>query len=995
MRRVLTGFLLAMLLAMSGAALWAQGDDVGDAFKRPDAQEQQRLRDLLATPIDATLSSQAIQAELVARRRAVDILGDDVLREHWLREAVRLRPFDPWAKWVLGIHLFTLGQRDEGIGFVQQAVSSSMDPYARVFMASQIACLHVWQGEISAAQASADSVAAAIQAVEAKARTSRDVQYLTRAMSRNASCVSQIEMRAGHFANALKAQEKSEFQLRKALATLADAGALDTSDGIGAQTDLADGLIAKVHLYEALGRLTDAENAMVDLLHYTSEVQLKRHQLGASYLAASQLRFAQREFVQAEDLARKADDAYARMGREPTHGSRLELIRDVVSALVGQKRWDAALHEFERVDGLSRTDPNTKRNVRFNFERALTYFGNRRYDEASALFAEVERDNRSKFGETNFFTAEARGLQGAALWRSGLAENRARALPLLKNAVRDYMDPANADCQENIGIRRELREMVFSAYLDAMASFPGENPLDAIGPADWFHGGVVQEALNDAAVRAAVNSESLSAVVRRDQDAKNEISALRHFLSGGVGAVRSPLPDVAAKMRERIAELERERAQLRAEIRARFPDYDQLVRPRPPTVRELASLLSPQQALLMLLPTTDAVYVWAMAADRPSMFYRAAVTEAEVSASVQRLRNQLDLDAGPQAGRQFDDKAAFDLYNKLLAPLAPVWSGKAQLIVAAGGALSQLPFAVLRTNPLGGNGLSAPWLIRDVSITQAPSLSAWVAMGALRRRSSADQAFLGWGDPSFGGQRAKAPESNRLSRKVALDRPAVQGKLDAPEALSVRSGVQYSAIPALPDTRDELISIARELHADVDNDVLLGNKATRASVLGANQSGQLAAKRVLVFATHGLMAGDLPNLTQPALALAANDLATDDSLSPLLTLEDVLGLRLNADWVVLSACNTAAAEGRAGEALSGLARGFFYAGARSLLVTQWAVESESAKRLTTATFRHYVANPASPKAESLRQAMLEVMAVPKYSHPAFWAPYTLVGDGGR
>jgi CHAT domain-containing protein len=81
--------------------------------------------------------------------------------------------------------------------------------------------------------------------------------------------------------------------------------------------------------------------------------------------------------------------------------------------------------------------------------------------------------------------------------------------------------------------------------------------------------------------------------------------------------------------------------------------------------------------------------------------------------------------------------------------------------------------------------------------------------------------------------------------------------------------------------------------------------------------------------------------------------------------------------------------------MSGLARGFFYAGSRALLVTHWAVESESARMLTTETFRHYVANPTAPKAESLRQAMLQVMALPQYRHPAYWAPYSLVGDGGR
>jgi len=166
-------------------------------------------------------------------------------------------------------------------------------------------------------------------------------------------------------------------------------------------------------------------------------------------------------------------------------------------------------------------------------------------------------------------------------------------------------------------------------------------------------------------------------------------------------------------------------------------------------------------------------------------------------------------------------------------------------------------------------------------------------------------------------------------------------------------------------------------------------------VLRESISGELAKRRVVVFATHGLMAGDLPNLTQPALAMAGTRDDVQNVLAPLLTLEDVLTLKLNADWVVLSACNTAAADGKAEEALSGLARGFFYAGSRSLLVTHWAVDSESAVTLTTETFKNYQSKPTEAKAESLRQAMLTVMANPATAHPTHWAPFALVGDGAR
>jgi CHAT domain-containing protein len=307
-----------------------------------------------------------------------------------------------------------------------------------------------------------------------------------------------------------------------------------------------------------------------------------------------------------------------------------------------------------------------------------------------------------------------------------------------------------------------------------------------------------------------------------------------------------------------------------------------------------------------------------------------------------------------------------------------------------------LPFGVLQTRANGGFRADAPWLIKEAAISQVPSLSAWLATKSMASGKPAEQAFAGWGDPAFGMRVAVAANDSAQVRNVALSRDKVLLDFDTSQhSAKLRSALDYASIPPLPETRSELLSIAAALKADSASDLYLGAQATRESVLEANSRSVLRNKRVLAFATHGLMAGDLPNLMQPALAMAASGTQTQDPLAYLLTLEDVLKLKLNADWVVLSACNTAAGDGKSEEALSGLARGFFYAGSRSLLVTHWSVESESAKQLTTATFEHYASNPGAPKAESLRQAMLKVMAVPQYSHPAFWAPYALVGDGGR
>jgi CHAT domain-containing protein len=141
----------------------------------------------------------------------------------------------------------------------------------------------------------------------------------------------------------------------------------------------------------------------------------------------------------------------------------------------------------------------------------------------------------------------------------------------------------------------------------------------------------------------------------------------------------------------------------------------------------------------------------------------------------------------------------------------------------------------------------------------------------------------------------------------------------------------------------------------------------------------------------------LPGLDQPALALSNPQLVKDPENDGFLTMEEVLGLKLNAEWVVLSACNTASADGKGSEAVSGIGRTFFYAGARSLLVSNWAVESTSARLLTTRIFTLQAEQPSLGRAEALRQSMIALMntrqAGGDYSHPIFWAPFSLIGDG--
>ena len=225
-------------------------------------------------------------------------------------------------------------------------------------------------------------------------------------------------------------------------------------------------------------------------------------------------------------------------------------------------------------------------------------------------------------------------------------------------------------------------------------------------------------------------------------------------------------------------------------------------------------------------------------------------------------------------------------------------------------------------------------------------------------------------------------------------------RLRAAPRLGEVSSAQLANLPRLPDTADEVRDIALVMNADLTRDVFTGRQASEGRV----KSMTLAGYKVLAFATHGLVPGDLDGLNQPALALSSPKLVggEDDGL---LTMSEILTLKLDADWVVLSACNTASGNGAGAEAVSGLGRAFFYAGTRALLVSNWPVETTSARALTTNIFGRQAKDASLSRADALRQSMLSLIDGPgfkdgqgnivfSYAHPIFWAPFSLVGDGG-
>ncbi|MGQ0675629.1 MAG: CHAT domain-containing protein, partial [Rhodospirillales bacterium] len=334
------------------------------------------------------------------------------------------------------------------------------------------------------------------------------------------------------------------------------------------------------------------------------------------------------------------------------------------------------------------------------------------------------------------------------------------------------------------------------------------------------------------------------------------------------------------------------------------------------------------------------------------------------------------------------------------------WGQAKSRVVVPPGALAQLPFARRPTpaaagaaTPVPFQGYAAvPWLARKAAIAQLPSVASLATLRALPGADAKRQPFVGFADPWFSAEQA-AEAKRAQPAQIAMRGGKSLALRSAPKSAEAQAA-EFKTLPRLPDTADEVRSIAQALKADAKS-IYLGAAANKDAVRKAKLDGY----RIVMFATHGLVAGEITGLSQPALAMSGPEVAPEGG-NGLLTMEEILSLKLDADWVVLSACNTATGQGAGSEAVSGLGRAFFYAGTRALLVSNWPVETVSARILTTDLFRRQAEAKGLSRAEALRLAMMALVDGPgavdpatkkpafSYAHPIFWAAFALVGDGG-
>jgi CHAT domain-containing protein len=783
-------------------------------------------------------------------------------------------------------------------------------------------------------------------------------------------------------------------------------------------------LLATARTVAKQGRLSEAEalarKALLDILDQQSRYS---PETPAFIVGLASVIVEEGRYKEAEDLAQSALETQRTLGVADDAPETASILSNLANILVLQGNAKEAQAVFAQLDQAIENWPPARRDAyQSSGSRVAMLYAAGQVEAGVAAAEELVKRETARKGANSFDAALGRGLLAIGYARSNRAADALRAfktsIPVMLAAARESGDD---DDPTVVASRQARLQRIVEAYFNALvdqAKDPNDVAEETFALSDAIRGHVVGHSLADASARLAAKDPALAELVRSEQDLSKQIEsslgAINNLLSLPPDGQRDQEVNAASAA---VAELRTKHDAAIHEIARRFPAYASLINPKPPTLAEVRTALRPGEALLSFYFGAAASFVWAAPKDGAVAFARIPMKARDLEATVRDLRKALE----PEATRvedipPFDVAKAYALYAAVLAPVESGWKEAKSLVVATNGALGELPLGLLpianvqvdaEAQPLFAGYRSVPWLARTHSVTMVPSASALLALRALPPGSPSREALIGFGDAYFSPEEAAEAEAETTqtadaavtdaSADVTRGRPL---KLRAVPHTETVDKAELAMLPRLPDTRPELTAMARALGTDPVKALYLGKDANERNV----ETLDLTRYRIVAFATHGLIPGDLDGLTQPALALTAPKVAGVEG-DGLLTMDKILALKLDADWVILSACNTGAGAGAGAEAASGLGSAFFYAGTRALLVTNWSVHSASARELTSDLFRRQGADPRLSRGEALRLSMMALIDGPgfvdaggrtgyTYAHPLFWAPFTVIGDGG-
>ncbi|MEG3182383.1 CHAT domain-containing protein [Sphingomonas sp. LT1P40] len=516
------------------------------------------------------------------------------------------------------------------------------------------------------------------------------------------------------------------------------------------------------------------------------------------------------------------------------------------------------------------------------------------------------------------------------------------------------------------------------------------------------------------------------AILEQDRDKKlAELEAVDRQFSALIERGSAVPEEERRALTQRRAGIRDEVTAIEAKIAKDFPQYFDLTRPKALDIAAVQKLLNPDEAMVMILVSDDASYTWAITREKSTWSRSEAMKDTALAEKVNLLRASMEVDgargsgrappptggaaaAVAPAGKAFDRKLAHELYKELIAPVEGVLAGKQVLLTNVTGALTSLPLALLVTAPPQGADTdpaavaTSPWLIDKYALAELPSVSSLNSLRCLLISNPAD-AHPGCAVKAASTSYAQARTKSGVML-AAYGAPTLAGTYTAATGRSVTPGLagkmykgkladpeKLRALAYLPQAQAELDSLKKTFGAE--SFVVTGNEATETAV---KSSKSLPLARFIVFSTHGLLATEVGDNAEPGLVFTPPKTATDMD-DGLLTASEVAQMNLPADLVVLSACNTAASDGKSAEGLSGLAKSFIFAGTRSLLVSHWAVSDAATSLLMQQTFTNIQKGNIAGRARALQAAMRTVRTegTGQFVSPKYWAAFTLVGEPGK
>ncbi len=459
---------------------------------------------------------------------------------------------------------------------------------------------------------------------------------------------------------------------------------------------------------------------------------------------------------------------------------------------------------------------------------------------------------------------------------------------------------------------------------------------------------------------------------------------------------RTDTPEAAAALKLEISQLEIEYERAQVAIRQNNPHYAALLQPQPLKLKEIQQQLDPDTLMLEYALGANRSYLWAITRDSLTSY---ELPKAEqINQSALQVYGLLTARSAEKRGESADQRAqriaqaeaslagaASALSTMVLAPAAAELGNK-RLVVVADGALQYIPFAML---PAPAVAVQRP-LVVDHEVVSLPSASALAIQRAeLAGRQPAPKTLAVIADPVFDRSDTRLSASARKSTEkeetelVAFNDARSIEHYEEQSKDTTGPATRRLVIPRLPFTRLEaqrLILLAPK-NSSLD---AIDFRASRATVL----SGELSQYRYVHFATHGLLDSERPGLSSLVLSMVDANGNTEDGF---LRANDIYNLKLPAELVVLSACQTGLGKEVKGEGMIGLTRGFMYAGAARVVVSLWNVNDRATADLMAAFYEKMLKRGERPAA-ALRAAQVEMWKQKQWRSPYYWSAFVLQGE---